>query len=248
MNSNSQSIAYTPLPEDWTVVEESQYANIFEPNEVVQRNRFSVNIATSPISTTNMSFTFFNETEPEENEVVINDPAFQAETLQENIDELKRSNDELLAENSSLRATSEGLVVENDKLRQEISELETQRIHKNHEIAALKLRVGSHGRVISRMQKGLFPHENQYNGRGNFLNGEQVFWRKASQCLWDEEVHGPVFGHGDHGCNFVMVQRCDPPRDSNEDTLNLVQAVGCHVNTGTFLKFRINDEDACFGF
>ena len=109
MNSNSQSIAYTPLPEDWTVVEESQYANIFEPNEVVQRNRFSVNIATSPISTTNMSFTFFNETEPEENEVVINDPAFQAETLQENIDELKRSNDELLADNSALWATSQGL-------------------------------------------------------------------------------------------------------------------------------------------
>ena len=44
----------------------------------------------------------------------------------------------------------------------------------------------------------------------------------------------------------MMVQRCDPPRDSNEDTL--VQAVGSHVNIGTFLKFRINDEDACFGF
>ena len=185
MNSTSQSIAYTPLPEDWTVVEESQYANIFEPNEVVQRSRFSVNIPTSPISTTNMSFTFFNETEPEENEVVINDPAFQAETLQENIDELKRSNDELLAENSSLRATSEGLVVENDKLRQQISELETQRIHKNHEIAALKLRVGSHGRLISRMQKGLFPHDNQHLCCGNFLNGEQVFWRRCAIQLQD---------------------------------------------------------------
>ena len=58
MDSNTQFNAYTPLPEDWTVVEESLDANVFQPNEVVPRSRFSVNIPTTPISTTNMSFTF----------------------------------------------------------------------------------------------------------------------------------------------------------------------------------------------
>jgi len=96
------------------------------------------------------------------------------------------------------------------------------------------------------MKKGLFPHESQHVGYGSFLNGEQVFWRKASQKSWDEDLHAPLFGHNDPACNFVLLQRADAARNSNKPTL--VQAVGCHVTPGTLLKFRINDEDACFGF
>ena len=104
------------------------------------------------------------------------------------------------------------------------------------------------GDLFTGCRKGYFPMiTSTYLGRGTFLNGEQVSGKKPlNASAQDEEVHRPLFGHGDYGCNFVMVQRCNPLRDSNEDTL--VQAVGCHVNIGTFLKFRINDKDACFGF
>ena len=246
----SANTAYTPLTEDWTVINESTGANAYDSGEVVRKPRFAVTLPTSPISTKEMSFTFFSDNNDldAEDEVIINDANFQVEALQESMDELKVVNAQLTAENADLRNTAQNLLEEVDRLKQKVDEITTNQIHKNHQIAALKLRVGGQMRLISRMHQGLFPHgyPNQYVGRGTFLNGREVYWRKASQSLWDEDVHAPVFGHGDLGCNFVLVQRCDPPRNSDEDTL--VQAVGCHVTPGTLLKFKINDEEACFGF
>ena len=259
MYSQSTS-ADTPVPEDWTVVDETMNADAFDVREVVStgtiRGRFALNPPTSLISTQEMSFTFISENgvdaEQEDRhdgrgeDVVINNTQFQLESMQDTVNDLKKSNEELLSENSDLRVTNQTLLVQIDRLNAQIDELVTKKVHQNHKIAQLKLRVGGQGRVINKMQKGLFQHSTQFIGRGTFLNGEEVFWRKASQCSWDEELHGPIFGHGDQGCNFVMIQRSDPPRNTAEDTL--VQAVGCHVTPGCLLKFKINDEEACFGF
>ena len=248
----SQFTDYTPLPNDWTVVEESAEASAFDVREVVPVPRTSVHPPTSPISTraeNDMSLTLFSETDvvqSETSEVVVNDENFQLEELQDAIEELKKENVDLTEENKDLRATCSSLLARIDELTSQKDDLMTKQVHKNHEIARLKLRVGGQGRVINSMKKGLFPHESQHVGYGTFLNGKQVFWRKASQKEWDEDLHAPLFGYNDPGCNFVLLQRADPARNSDESCL--VHAVGCHVVPGTSVKFKINDEEACFGF
>ena len=180
-------------------------------------------------------------------DVVVNDTSFQLEVLKDSIENLQKDNADLTKENADPRRCT-SLVQEIDRLKGEVDTLVTEKMHKSHEIARLKLRVGGQGRVISKYWKGIFPHgaPTQHVGHGSFLNGRQVFWRKGSQCIWDEDLHAPLFGHADPGCNFVLLHRCDPDRNTGEDTL--VHAVGCHVKKGNNIKFKINDEEACFGF
>ena len=252
----SQYSAFTPIPNDWTVVDESVDAGNFNENEAVIRCQHHP--PTSPISTNNeMSLTFFSErdsleigNEPEmgAEDVVVNDPLFQVEALEDAMQDLKKSNDELTKENEHLRCECTNLLKEVDRLKLENVAHVNEKIHKNHEIARLKLRVGKQGRLVHKYWKSIFRlgQPVQHVGYGSFLNGREVFWRKASQTMWDEDLHSPLFGHADPGCNFVLLHRCDAARNSDEDTL--VHAVGCHVTEGTMIKFQINNENAYFGF
>ena len=237
------------------MVDESANASHFDAREVaVPRVSRVPPIATSPISTNDMSFSYFQDEDAKDevadettSEEVVNDSQFQLESLQDALEELKKENDDLRTENENLRSTCNTLLHRVDELRGQNADLISQNIHKNHEIAKLKLRVGGQGKLLFKFRKGLFPHNSQRVGaKGTLLNGREVYWRKASQCAWDEDLHGPIFGHDDPGCNFVMVQRCDGSRDTDEPTL--VHGVGCHVKAGTMLKFKINDEVASFGF
>ena len=212
---------------------------------------------TSPISTTadnNMSYSFFSDREVEVkresrtgSEVEVNDQQFQIDTLQDSVDDLKKQNDELESENRELRKTCQDLLVKVDELRSNSDRLTNQLIHRGHQMGQLKLSVGGQMKRISKMDRGLFPREdlNTTLGYGSFLNGEEVLWRKASQKYWDEELHAPLFGHADPNCNFVLLHRSDPINRAGD---TLVHAVGCHVVPNTLIKFKINEEEACFGF
>ena len=118
----SQFTDYTPLPTDWTVVEESAEASAFDVREVVPVPRTSVHPPTSPISTraeNDMSLTLFSETDvvqSETSEVVVNDENFQLEELQDAIEELKKENVDLTEENKDLRATCSSLLSRIDEL------------------------------------------------------------------------------------------------------------------------------------
>ena len=136
-------------------MDESSDACVFSPSEVigavasnVPGNRL-LHPPTSPISTrgdNDMSLTFFSEAEVAEDNasevVVVNDNQFQVEVLQDSLEDLKKENDELSAQNRNLRNTCQSLLLRIHQLNSEKEELITQQVHKNHEIARLKLRVG----------------------------------------------------------------------------------------------------------
>ena len=92
--SASEFTSYTPLPNDWTVVEETIMNEQFSEREVVR-----LHPPTSTISTTadnNMSYSFFSDREVEVkresrtgSEVEVNDQQFQIDTLQDSVDDLK---------------------------------------------------------------------------------------------------------------------------------------------------------------
>ena len=65
---------------------------------------------------------------------------------------------------------------------------------------------------------------------------------------WDDDLHGPIFGAEDPSCTFVLVHKCDPTPGSDDERV-LVNAVGVHVEQGTNIAFKLNDnETCCFGF
>ena len=58
-----------------------------------------------------------------------------------------------------------------------------------------KLRIGELGRQLAHFRAGIFPSTIPVYGleHGSFFDGENVYWRKPSQALWDENLHGPLF-------------------------------------------------------
>ena len=115
--------------------------------------------------------------------------------------------------------------------------------------AVLKLRVGELGRKVEKFRGGIFPSDIPVYGigSGSFFDGQNVYWRKASQALWDEDLHAPLFGNDDNNTNFVLLQRM-MPRRNEQDKRVFVHAVGTKVVPGTMLRFQIHDETAYFGF
>ena len=136
------SLTTYPLPNDWTVVEESAEASAFDVREVVTVPRTSVHPPTSPISTraeNDMSLTLFSEADvvqSETSEVVVNDENFQLEELQDAIEELKKENVDLTEENKDLRATCSSLLARIDELTSLKDELKTKQVHKTTKLLA----------------------------------------------------------------------------------------------------------------
>ena len=174
----------------------------------------------------------------------------QIDNLNGDNDQLKEEIASLLAEREVIRSSNEQLAKENEILREENVELKlVKMVDLKHRIAVLKLRVGDQMKLLSKFTAGLFPqgrHQHRL-GFGDVFNGENVYWRKASQALWDESFHGPLFGAGDAHCNFVLLEKCVPSAQ-DEDQRTLVHAVGCHVTRGTSIKFNMNGEAANFKF
>jgi cell division protein FtsB len=209
--------------------------------ELVQRAEFPKRLPASPISTVkdSMSFSFVDSVEEKEEDEeispIINDEQFQIEALQEEIETLKAENSKLVGNLDLLTSEKELLLVKNVDLKK-----------KN---AVLKLRVGELGRKVAKFRGGIFPSDIPVYGigSGSFFDGQNVYWRKASQALWDEDLHAPLFGNDDNNTNFVLLQRMMPHRNE-QDKRVFVHAVGTKVVPGTMLRFQIHDETAYFGF
>ena len=83
--------------------------------------------------------------------------------MKRKIDELKQDSEDLLIENLVLRVEKQDLIRDSNA------------------------RIGDKQQQLTRFLKGLFPDTRSQLqvGYGAMLNGQQVYYRKASQALWD---------------------------------------------------------------
>ena len=148
-----------------------------------------------------------------------------------------------------MKAENSKLVGNMDLLSSEKELLLVKNVDLKKKNAVLKLRVGELGRKVAKFRGGIFPSDIPVYGigSGSFFDGQNVYWRKASQALWEEDLHAPLFGNDDNNTNFVLLQRM-MPRRNEQDKRVFVHAVGTKEVPGTMLRFQIHDETAYFGF